>query len=69
MTNYPTSDTQFLAQILVKTRTQDQVTVQELHRLDEMAQLGYSSVPLDPTPTLATSHPNATRSPAPARGF
>lgn len=44
--NYPTSDTQFLAQVLLKTRRDDILTVDEEHRLQQIADTGFSSQPV-----------------------
>lgn len=46
MTNYPTSDSQFLAQVLIATREGDQLSAQQATRLQQLAAFGRSNEPL-----------------------
>lgn len=48
--NYPTSDIQFVAQMLRKVRAGDQVPASEEYRLDQIAEKGYSDQPMTPQP-------------------
>lgn len=48
--NYPTSDVQHIAQMLVRTRNGDQTTRAEEDRLDQIATKGYSSFSDAPPP-------------------
>jgi hypothetical protein len=69
--NHPTSDIQFLAQIILKVRDGDQVTVAEGTRLTAIAEVGHSTVEshtgspaahLDSLPEgVPAEHPDATR--------
>lgn len=43
--NYPTTDVQFLAQMLLRVRAGDQIGTKETHRLEEIAKVGHSNVP------------------------
>ncbi len=50
-----TSDIQFIAQMLRRTRSGDQVTAHEAHRLDEIADYGHTRgtpVPATQTPQI-----------------
>lgn len=47
--NYPTSDIQFLAQMLLRVRAGDQIGTKETHRLEQIADTGRSSTPVDTT--------------------
>lgn len=44
--NFPTSDIQFIAGMLKKTRAGDQITVAEAARLDQIEAKGYSTEPI-----------------------
>lgn len=44
---YPTSDLQFLAQVLVKKERDEPLSANEVHRLTEVAELGVSSQPIE----------------------
>jgi hypothetical protein len=50
--NEPSSDLQFIAQMLMKTRSGNQITTAEAERLESVATYGYSVVP--PIATIAT---------------
>lgn len=52
MTNFPTSDIQFIAQILIKIRAGDQVTALEDHRIRQIAGTGSSDQPMFPRPEM-----------------
>lgn len=41
--NYPTTDTQFIAQMLLRVRAGDQIGLKETHRLEEIAKVGHSN--------------------------
>jgi hypothetical protein len=43
--NYPTSDVQFLAQMLIRVRAADQISSAETRRLEQLADRGHTSVP------------------------
>lgn len=62
--NYPTTDQQFLAEMLRRTIDHDQITIAERGRLDQIATQGFSRYPVaEPPsePSPAQLHPNATR--------
>lgn len=58
--NYPTSDIQFLAEMIRRIRRSDQITSAEAHRIDVLASEGHSSsadeVAPD-NPIMMGSHP------------
>jgi hypothetical protein len=63
----PTSDIQFLAILLRKVRSGDQITSEEGLRLDQIAGVGHSDVPMPgivtmPEGTTAEEFASATRS-------
>lgn len=45
--NYPTSDIQFIAQMLLRVRAGDQIGTKETHRLEQIADKGQSSTPVE----------------------
>lgn len=59
---FPDSDLQFLARMLKKTRTGDQVTRAEAHRLDEIAEHGHTQGNPPPGEMPTVFPPDATRS-------
>lgn len=56
--NFPTSDIQHLAQMLLKVRAGDQIGANDTRRLEQIANVGHSEAP---TPFVDPEHPNATR--------
>lgn len=68
--NHPTSDIQFIAQMLIRVRDGDQIVHEEDVRLNDIATKGYSSVTDAPPAPIAPNmdeaelrrqHPGATR--------
>lgn len=59
MGNYPTSDVQHVARMLLKVRAGDQISVADAKRLEDIADVGHSdsTVPVFVDP----DHPSATR--------
>lgn len=61
--NYPTTDQQFLADMLRRTIDHDQITIAERGRLDQIATQGFSRTPVaeTPAPSFEEPLPGATR--------
>lgn len=57
--NYPTSDIQHVARMLLKVRAGDQIGATDARRLEQIADVGHSDSPA--TPFVDPEHPNATR--------
>lgn len=60
----PTTDLQFIAQMLVKSNAGDQITRPELDRLDDIAENGHTTGqerPRTPALTIPPEHAGATR--------
>jgi hypothetical protein len=58
-----TSDIQFIAQMLIKTRSDDQITVEETNRLRQIAREGYSTTPPVPPPGAESPSGHSSTSP------
>jgi hypothetical protein len=58
---FPDSDIQFVARMLRKTRIGDQVTRAEAHRLDEIADHGYTRGTAPPSDVPTVVHPDLER--------
>lgn len=66
--NYPTSDIQFIAAMLLRTRAGDQITAGEANRLEVIATNGFSNSSDEVAPEAPAAvaspevvHPDATR--------
>lgn len=57
----PTSDIQFIAEMIRRTRDGDQITTVESHRLDEIADHGYTRGGVPPEDTPQIVNPTAGR--------
>jgi len=57
--NYPTSDIQHIARMLLKVRAGDQISVADTKRLEAIADVGHSDSA--PSAFVDPEHPNATR--------
>ncbi len=53
--NYPESDIQFLARMLLRVQAQDQIATKDQNRMEEIARVGHSSQPASDISGMSTS--------------